>query len=79
MTKFFRSCLGFVFIINRLGRPNFMFIFRRVWFIFIRIKKGEVQGKEKCHSKSMMSKETNERLKRDTQDVPLRKNAEQKI
>jgi hypothetical protein len=32
-------------------------------FIFIRIKKGEDQGKEKCHTKSMMSKETNERLK----------------
>jgi hypothetical protein len=30
-------------------------------------KKGEGQGKEKCHAKSMMSKETNERLKRDTQ------------
>ena len=46
---------------------------------FIRIKKGEVQGKEKCHAKSMMSKETNERLKRDTQHVPLRQNAEEKI
>ena len=41
-------------------------------FIFIRIKKDEGQGKEKCHAKSMMSKETNERLKRDTQHVPLR-------
>ena len=48
-------------------------------FIFSRIKKGEGQGKEKCHTKSMMSKETNERLKRDTQDVPLRQNAEEKI
>ena len=36
--------------------------------------KGEDQGKEKCHAKSMMSKETNERLKRDTQHVPLRQN-----
>jgi hypothetical protein len=42
-----------------------------VWFIFIRIKKGEGQGKEKCHAKSMMSKEANERLKRNTQHVPL--------
>ena len=33
------------------------------WFIFIRIKKDEDQGKEKCHTKSMISKETNERLK----------------
>jgi hypothetical protein len=49
------------------------------WFIFIRIKKGEGQGKEKCHTKSMMSKEDNERLKRDTQDVPLRQNTEEKI
>ena len=49
------------------------------WFIFSRIKKGEGQGKEKCHAKSMMSKETNERLKRDTQHVPLRQNAEEKI
>ena len=48
-------------------------------FIFSRIKKGEGQGKEKCHAKSMMSKETNERLKRDTQHVPLRQNAEEKI
>ncbi len=47
--------------LTRLGR-----------FIFSRIKKGEDQGKEKCHAKSMMSKETNERLKRDTQHVPLR-------
>jgi hypothetical protein len=37
----------------------------------MRIKKGEGQGKEKCHAKSMMSKEANERLKRDTQRVPL--------
>ncbi len=48
-------------------------------FIFSRIKKGEDQGKEKCHAKSMMSKETNERLKRDTQYVPLRQNTEGKI
>ena len=41
-------------------------------FIFIRIKTDEVQGKEKCHTKSMMSYEANERLKRDTQHVPLR-------
>ncbi len=36
-----------------------------------RIKKGEGQGKEKCHAKSMMSNEANERLKRDTQHLPL--------
>ena len=48
-------------------------------FIFSRIKKGEGQGKEKCHAKSMMSKETNERLKRDTQHVPLRQNTEEKV
>ena len=40
-------------------------------FIFSRIKKGEGQGQEKCHAKSMMSKEANERLERDTQHVPL--------
>jgi hypothetical protein len=49
------------------------------WFIFSRIKKGEGQGKEKCHAKSMMSKETNERLKRDIQPVTLRQNTEEKI
>ncbi len=48
-------------------------------FIFSRIKKGEVQGKEKCHAKSMMSKEANERLKRDTQHVSLRQNTEEKV
>ena len=48
-------------------------------FIFSRIKKDEGQGKEKCHAKSMMSKEANERLKRDTQHVPLRQNTEEKI
>ncbi len=48
-------------------------------FIFSRIKKGEGQGKEKCHTKSMMSKENNERLNRDTQDVPLGKNVEEKV
>jgi hypothetical protein len=40
-------------------------------FIFIRIKKDEGQRKEKCHAKSMMSNEDNERIKRDTQYVPL--------
>jgi hypothetical protein len=30
-------------------------------FISSRIKKGEGQGKEKCHAKSMMSNEANER------------------
>ena len=30
--------------------------------IFIRIKKGEDQGKEKCHVKSMMSNEPHEKL-----------------
>ena len=49
------------------------------WFIFNRIKKGEGQGKEKCHTKSMMSKEVNERLKRDTQYVSLRQNKEEKV
>jgi hypothetical protein len=48
-------------------------------FIFIRIKKDEVQGKEKCHSKSMMSKEANERLKGDTHHVPFRQNTEEKV
>ena len=46
---------------------------------FVRIKKDEDQGKEKCHTKSMMSNEANERLKRDTQHVPLRQNTEEKI
>jgi hypothetical protein len=32
-------------------------------FIFSRIRKDEGQGKEKCHVKSMISKEANERLK----------------
>jgi hypothetical protein len=35
--------------------------------------------KEKCHAESMMSNETSERLKRDTQDVPLRKSVEEKV
>ena len=48
-------------------------------FIFSRIKKDTDQGQEKCHGKSMMSKEANEKLKRDTQHVPLRLNAEEKI
>jgi hypothetical protein len=48
-------------------------------FVFSRIKKGEGQGKEKCHAKSMMSKEASERLKRDTQHVPLRQNTEEKV
>ena len=48
-------------------------------FIFTRIKKDEGQGKEKCHAKSMMSKEANERLKTDTQHVPLRQNVEEKV
>ena len=33
----------------------------QVKFISRRIKKDEGQGKEKCHAKSMMSKEVNER------------------
>ena len=49
------------------------------WLIFSRIKKDEGQGKEKCHAKSMMSKEVNERLKRDTQHVSLRQNVEDKV
>ncbi len=34
-------------------------------------KKDEDQGKEKCHTTSMMSNEDNERLKRDTQQARL--------
>ena len=52
---------------------------KKVKFIFNRIKKGEGQRKEKCHAKSMMSNEANERLKRDTQHVPLRQTAEEKV
>ena len=48
-------------------------------FIFSRIKKVEDQGKEKCHTKSMMSKEANESLKRDTHHVPLSQNTEEKV
>ncbi len=51
----------------------------QVKFISRRIKKDEGQGKEKCHAKSMMSKEVNERIKRYTQHVPLRQNAKEKI
>ena len=43
------------------------------------MKKDEGQGKEKCHTKSMMSNETHERVKGDTQHVPLRKNVEEKV
>ena len=50
-----------------------------MWFIFNRIKKDEDQGKEKCHVKSMMSNEDNERIKRDTQHVPFRQNTEEKV
>jgi hypothetical protein len=50
-----------------------------VEFIFSRIKKDEGRRKEKCHAKSMMSNEANERLKRDTQHVPLRQNTEEKV
>ena len=42
---------------------------KKFQFVFSRIKKDEDQGKEKCHAKSMMSKETNivyyESLKRE--------------
>ena len=48
-------------------------------FIFIRIKQGEYQGKEKCHAKSMMSNEANERIKRETHHVPPRQNTEEKV
>ena len=48
-------------------------------FISTRIKKGEDQGKEKCHAKSMMSNETNESIKRDTQHVSLSQNVEEKV
>ena len=67
------SCLVITTVLSLVGLCLF------VEFIFSRIKKGEGQGKEKCHAKSMMSKETNERLKRDTQHVPLRQNTEEKI
>jgi hypothetical protein len=43
------------------------------------MKKDEGQGKEKCHTKSMMSKEANERLKRDTQHVSFRHITEEKV
>jgi hypothetical protein len=47
---------------KRYGRPRGKVIEIRNencrWFVFSRIKKGEGQGKEKCHAnKSMMSKE----------------------
>ena len=41
----------------------FLFLFITWEFISRRIKKGEGQGKEKCHAKPMMSNESNERLK----------------
>ena len=46
---------------------------------FSRIKKVEDQGKEKCHTKSMMSNEPNESLKRDTEHVPLRQTVDEKV
>ena len=51
-----------------------MFIIRgesqaKLQFYFIRIKKGEGQGKEKCDAKSMMSNGVNESLKIYTQHV----------
>ena len=48
-------------------------------FIFTRIKKGEGQGKKRCHAKSVMSNEANERLRIYTQHVPLRQNTEEKV
>ena len=48
-------------------------------FISSRIKKGEDQGKERCHAKSMMSNGANERLKIYTQHVPLSQNAEETV
>jgi hypothetical protein len=50
-----------------------------VYFISSRIKQDQDQGKEKCHTKSMMSNETNERIKIYTQSVPLRPNVEDKV
>ncbi len=64
---------------RRDGSPTDRAKYEHGEFIFIRIKKDEGQGKEKCHAKSMMSKEANERLKRDTQHVPLRQNVEEKV
>ena len=42
-------------------------------------KKDEDQGKEKCHTKSMMSTEVNESLKRDTQYVLLGQNTKETV
>ena len=36
-------------------------------------------GKEKCHSKPMMSNGSNERIKIYTQHVPLRQNGEEEV
>ena len=66
------------FILGTRERES-LFLRGRGRVYFSRIKKGEGQGKEKCHAKSMMSKEAHERLNRDTQHVPLRKNTEEKV
>ena len=42
-------------------------------------KKRRSPREERCHSKSMMSTQANERLKIYTQDVPFRKNVEEKV
>ena len=47
--------------------------------MFSRIKKGQDQGKEKCHGKSMVSNEVNENVKIYTQHVPLRQNTEEEV
>ena len=64
--------------LNKRLELGVVFIFISL-FIFSRIKKGEGQGKEKCHAKSIISKEVNERLKRDTHHVPPRQNTEEKV
>ncbi len=63
-----------------VGDPSISMTFSKEEVYFQENKKTEGQGKEKCHVKSMMSHEANERLKkRETQHVPLRKNAEEKV
>ena len=53
--------------------------YQRLVVYFQQNKKRRRSRKGKCHAKSMMSNEVNERLKRDTQHVPLRQNTEEKV
>ena len=48
-------------------------------FISNRIKKGEGQGKEKCHAKNYDEQLSQWKAKIYTQHVPLRQNAEEKV